>query len=358
MLVLDGVVKSYDEFSLGPIDLDVGGEVLCVLGPSGCGKTTLLSVIAGTVAPDAGTITLDGTALAGLAPEERGAVLVFQDGALFPHMTARENVSYAATSTERVTDLAEALEIVDVLDRRANTLSGGERQRVALARSLAADPDCLLLDEPLANLDTPIKRRLRTELRPLLSSLGIPVIYVTHDQHEATAIGDRLAVVEDGTVHQLGSPEAVFARPATPFVASFTGSTNRFDARVVGTERGLVLDWEGVVIETSTSDHDVGAVVCFCIRSEYVEVTRDENRSAERRTNVLAGTVRRHTFEGDRHVLSVAPDELDAGIGTETEIEATLSPPAYDRLGVTAGDSVTLVLPSEAIHVLDEAGRR
>src|SRR5699024_3507921 len=226
-------------------DLAVGEEVLAVLGPSGCGKTTLLSAVAGVIEPDSGHVVLNGTDLTGRPPEDRDAVLVFQDGALFPHMTARENVSYAASSKERVESLAEALEIGNILDQRADTLSGGERQRVALARSLATDPAALLLDEPLANLDAPIKRRLRDELRPLLSSLDIPVVYVTHDQREAIALGDRIAVVNGGRIEQLDTPAEVFAHPETPFVASFTGSVNLFRARVAETDRNIVLDWNG-----------------------------------------------------------------------------------------------------------------
>ncbi|WP_160133351.1 ABC transporter ATP-binding protein [Halococcus salsus] len=343
-LVLDGVAKSYPEFELGPVDLDVGNEVLAVLGPSGCGKTTLLSVVAGVVTPDAGRVSLDGVELTGRPPEDRGTVLVFQDGALFPHLTARENVAYAADSPDRVAELADTLEIEDVLDQPADTLSGGERQRVALARSLAADPDVLLCDEPLANLDAPIKRRLRRELRPLLSSLSIPVLYVTHDQREATALGDRLAVVENGRIHQVDSPEAVFARPATPFVASFTGSTNLFRADVVDTGAKTVLDWAGQAIRTPSTDHAVGTTVDFCIRPEYVGIA--DGAGAE---NVVAGTVTSHVFEGDQHLLTVAPEG-----GTTDVVRVRLSPPVYDGLGRSTGDRVRLSLPPEAIHVIGE----
>ena len=342
-LALDGLMKSYGEFSLGPIDLVIEDEVLSVLGPSGCGKTTLLSAIAGITEPDAGTITLNGMDLTGRPPEDRGTVLVFQDGALFPHMTARENVAYAANSMERVTDLAETLEISDILDQRADTLSGGERQRVALARSLATDPDALLLDEPLANLDAPIKRRLRDELRPLLSSLSVPVIYVTHDQHEATAVGDRLAVIEDGTIHQLDTPTAVFARPTTPFVASFTGSVNLFRARVAGTDSSLVLDWNDRRLEAPEYDHTVGDAVWFCIRPEYVTIADERDDGP----NVFAGTVTRRMFEGDDYLIDISPDGMD------DEVQITLPPPAYDRLALADDDRVRILLDEDAIHVID-----
>jgi molybdate/tungstate transport system ATP-binding protein len=340
-LELDGVSKSYGGFELGPIELTVENEVLAVLGPSGCGKTTLLSAISGIVAPDAGTVTLNGTVLTGRTPEKRGTVLVFQDGALFPHMTARENVAYAAPSMRRVEELAATLEIEGVFDQRADTLSGGERQRVALARSLAADPAALLLDEPLANLDAPIKRRLRDELRPLLSSLSIPVVYVTHDQREATAIGDRLAVMRDGTIQQRDTPEEVFAHPATPFVASFTGSDNLFQARVAGTDDGLVLDWHGRQLEVHDSGHEVGETVWFCIRPEYVTIAGETDER-----NVLAGSVTRRVFEGDDYLVDVAPDGMD------DVIQVKLSPPAYDEFGFADRDRVLVSLETDAIHVI------
>ncbi|EMA52100.1 ABC transporter ATP-binding protein [Halococcus thailandensis] len=339
-LVVDGMRRSHGAFELGPIDLAVDEEVLSVLGPSGCGKTTLLSTIAGTVTPDAGTISLGGLDLTGRPPEKRGTVLVFQDGALFPHMTARENVAYAASSEKRVEELADALEIDAVLDQRADTLSGGERQRVALARSLAADPDALLLDEPLANLDAPIKRRLRDELRPLLASLDVPVIYVTHDQREATAIGDRLAVIADGELLQLDTPDEVFAHPATPFVASFTGSTNLFRGAVVETGTGRALDWNGRRLDAAIGGATVGETVQFCIRPEYVTLAADETR------NSVEGAITRRVFEGDGYLLDVVPD------GGDEAVRLALSPPAYERAGLDERDRVRLALPADAIHVI------
>lgn len=224
MLHVTNLSKAYDGFRFGPVDLSVDEEVLAVLGPSGSGKTTLLSLAAGLLAPDAGSVSLAGRPLDGRPPEERGVGLVFQDGALFPHMTARENVAYPGASPERVEALATTLEFEPMLDRPAATLSGGERQRVALARALAADPGALLLDEPLTNLDAPIRRRLRGELGALFESLAIPVVYVTHDQRAASALGDRVAVLRDGRVCQHGSAEAVFEQPGSAFVARFVGA--------------------------------------------------------------------------------------------------------------------------------------
>jgi molybdate/tungstate transport system ATP-binding protein len=342
MLELDGLVTAYNAFQLGPIDLTVENEVVSVLGPSGSGKTTLLSTIAGITTPDAGMVTLDGTDLTERSPEERGTVLVFQEGALFPHMTAKENVTYAAASGGRVEELAETLEITDVLEQQADTLSGGERQRVALARSLAADPAALLLDEPLANLDTPIKRRLRDELRDLLASLEIPVVYVTHDQRQATVIGDRIAVMENGRFHQIDTPTEVFDHPSTPFVASFTGSVNLFQAQVIGTD-STVLEWGEHRIETPQYGCSVHDEVRFCIRPEYVTIAgiRDADRS-----NVFDGRIVRRIFEGDDYFVTVVPD------GKEETIEIKVSPPRYDRLDLDEQEHVQVVLEKDAIHVL------
>jgi molybdate/tungstate transport system ATP-binding protein len=342
MLAIDGLVTTYDAFQLGPIDLTVENEVVSVLGPSGSGKTTLLSTIAGITAPDAGTVTLNGTDLTELPPEERATVLVFQEGALFPHMTAKENIEYAAVSGKHVEELGETLEITGVLNQQADTLSGGERQRVALARSLAANPAALLLDEPLANLDAPIKRRLRDELRDLLASLEIPVVYVTHDQRQATVIGDQIAVMEDGAFHQTDTPTEVFDHPSTPFVASFTGSVNLFRARV-GADRDLVL-WGDHRVETTQNGHRIGDEVRFCIRPEYVTIAETWDSD---RTNVFDGYIVRQIFEGDNYRVTVAPD------GGDETIEAKLSPPEYDRLGLDNRERVQVVLEKDAVHVFD-----
>jgi len=323
-LRLDGVTKRYAGFELGPVDLAVADEVLAVLGPSGCGKTTLLSLVAGLARPDAGTVTLDGRALDGRPPEDRGVGLVFQDGALFPHLTARENVAYAATE-DRVDDIAATLEIRDLLDRRPPALSGGERQRVALARTLAADPAALLLDEPLSSLDAPIRRRLRDELHDLFGALDVPVVYVTHDQRSATVLGDRVAVLRDGAVEQVGTPDAVLERPESEFVARFTGCENVFEATVV--ERGVRVD--GVVLPVETT-RPIGAGVTACVRPSRVRLDPAGADAG------LVGTVRRRLNEGDdyRVVVDLGGPELVATVPLRTG--RGLAP--GDRVGASLDD--------------------
>lgn len=346
MLELTGLAKSYGDFDFGPVDLSVDDEVLSVLGPSGSGKTTLLSTIAGIVAPDAGEISLDGRSLVGRPLEDRQVGLVFQDGALFPHMTARENVAYAATTPGRTDELAAMLEIEDVLDHRPPALSGGERQRVALARTLAADPDLLLLDEPLSSLDTPIRRRLRDKLHDLFRSLEIPTIYVTHDQRSATVLGDRIAVVRDGGVEQVGPPQTILDSPRTEFVARFTGSENVFDANVVGRDGDTVTLRVGDFSLRARSGHSVGETVTACVRPSRVSLHRggEDGPSGE---NSLAGTVRRHLNEGDEHRVVVDVE------GTDLALVATAQPAAFDQLAIGPGSTVRASIASEAIHLLE-----
>jgi len=356
VLELTGLARSFDGFSFGPLDLQVDDAVLAVLGPSGSGKTTLLSLVAGLTSPDTGSVSLDGRSLVGRPLEDRDVGLVFQDGALFPHMTARENVAYAADDDERVAELAAILEIADVLDRRPGALSGGERRRVALARTLAADPDALLLDEPLSSLDVPVRRRLRDELADLFADLAVPIVYVTHDQRAATALGDRVAVLRDGTVEQVGTPEDVLRRPATPFVARFTGSENVFQATVVEPDGGRdgERDSDSVTLRVGDLTLDVaadaprGATVTACLRPSRLRVTGTEPTLADGGTNVVSGTVTRWTNEGDDYRLVVAVDDADLAL------VATIRPDRFEARSVAVGDDLSLSVPADHVHLIDD----
>jgi molybdate/tungstate transport system ATP-binding protein len=352
---VDGIRKSYGEGDdavhvLDGIDFTIDErEFVCILGPSGCGKTTLLSVVAGLLSADDGRVELDGADLTDRPPEQRNAAYVFQDGALFPHMSVRENVAYAAASDTAVTELAATFEIADLLDRPVSTLSGGERQRVAFARALAADPDALLLDEPLANLDAPIKRRLRVELRDVLAELDIPVVYVTHDQRQATTMGDRIAVMRDGAVQQVGPAEEIFQRPASGFVAEFTGSTNLFEAAVrERREDALDLAWGETSIEAPAYDVESDRVA-FCIRPEYVMILR-EDRPVGDRANVLEGHIARRIYQGDGYVVVFEPAVAD------DSIEIRLPASVYERLGLGEREAIRVSLKKRAIHVIDGDG--
>lgn len=339
--------KDYGGFEFGPVDLTVDQEVLAVLGPSGSGKTSLLSMIAGVMQPDSGTISLDGQTLVGRPVEDRHVGLVFQEGALFPHMTARENIDYAATNAGRIEELAEILEIRSILDRRPRALSGGERQRVALARTLAADPKLLLLDEPLSSLDAPIRRRLRDELHDLFKSLEIPIIYVTHDQRAATVLGDRITILRDGSIDQVGRPSAILNRPDTEFVARFTGTENVFDAEVSDRDGGSASIRVGDVTLKTHTDHSIGDIVTACIRPSRIQVstvTKDPSVSHE---NTLTGTVHRQLNEGDEHRVVINVDRANL------TLIATVRVAVFERLAIEPGMKVQMSIPPTAIHVLE-----
>jgi molybdate/tungstate transport system ATP-binding protein len=344
-LDVTGLRTAHAGFEFGPVDLTVGREVLAVLGPSGSGKTTLLSSVAGIVRPDAGSVLLDGRELVGRPLEARRVGMVFQDGALFPHMTARENVAYAAASDGRVEELASALELDGVLERRPPTLSGGERQRVALARTLAADPDVLLLDEPLASLDAPIRRRLRDVLHEVFASLDVPIVYVTHDQRTATALGDRLAIVRDGTLEQVGSPETVLDRPASRFVARFTGTDNLFEGRVVGgSADGARVRFGDVRLRTA-APADGGSAVTVCIPPSRVDLGAAD-AEGDGAANALTGTVVRRLNEGHDYRVDVDVE------GAPAPLTATVRPPTVARLTVEVGAELRVLVPRESVHLI------
>ena len=235
VLSLSGVTKAFGpETAVDDVSLDVrSGELLTFLGPSGCGKTTTLRTIAGLEEPTEGEIALGDEVVAGdgafVPPEQRDVGIVFQNFALFPHLTVRENIAFgltdadAAESEARVDELLELVEMTEHGEKTPDQLSGGQKQRVALARSLAPEPEVLLLDEPFSNLDVRLRVEMREEVRRILKKAGVTAISVTHDQEEALSISDRVAVMNDGQIEQVGRPESVFERPESKFVASFLG---------------------------------------------------------------------------------------------------------------------------------------
>jgi putative spermidine/putrescine transport system ATP-binding protein len=244
-LELVNLVKRYaggtSEPAVHDLSLEVDeGELVCLLGPSGCGKTTTLRMIGGFLTPDSGDVLIDGTSVVRQPPEQRPTAMVFQRYALWPHMTVFDNVAFGLQVRRRPKDevrrrVDQVLELVGLHDlgrRRPGQLSGGQQQRVALARALVIEPRILLLDEPLSNLDAQLRVHMRGELTAIQRRVGITTVFVTHDQEEAMSIADRIAVMRAGVLEQLDSPEALYARPATLFVATFLGAMNRLDTRL------------------------------------------------------------------------------------------------------------------------------
>mgnify|MGYP000194574507 FL=1 len=355
-LTLSGLSKTYGDFELGPLDLEISNEVFCVLGPSGSGKSTLLSLLAGTANPNRGSLAVDGRSMSGLPPEARRIGLVFQDGALFPHLSARENVEYASENPEYVRELTRLLAIEDVLDRRPANLSGGERQRVALARTLASEPDVLLLDEPLSSLDEPISRRLRGDLDRLFETLDVPVVYVTHDQRSATALADRIAILRDGDVAQVGTPTDVLEHPVSRFVAEFTGNENVFEIRIATDENGryghigstaLRSEGESGALSWLDSPSDVSAVT-VCVHPSRIDF-RGVNGS-EKRAYQIPVTVERWLHENDTY-------RVFARVAGGPVLTATMSRMAFERLEFSRGDETTAMIPVDSIHVLEPVTR-
>jgi len=256
---------------LQPIDLEVpAGEILVLLGPSGCGKTTLLRLIAGLEQADGpDMIRFDGEDVSNVPIEKRNVGMVFQSYALFPNMTVAENVAYGlkvrrVSTTERAAETKRLLALVgleDYADRRIAAISGGQRQRTALARALAIKPRVLLLDEPLAALDAVLRERLRVEIGLLLREFGITAIYVTHDQAEAMAIGDRIAVMQKGVIAQIGRPQLIYHRPANAFVAEFVGTMNRVEGLV--RDGVLTVGGDQTAARLPVGGPDRQAAICF-----------------------------------------------------------------------------------------------
>ena len=321
---LDGVDKRYGETrALTDASLEIAdGEFFTLVGPSGCGKTTTLRLLAGFEAPTAGEVRFDGAAVTGVPPEDREVGVVFQNYALFPHMTVAENVGYGlrfseppggVSRDERVRNLLELVDLSGMGDRDPAALSGGQQQRVALARALAPGPRLLLLDEPMSALDARLRERLRVEVKSIQEELGITTAYVTHDQEEALAVSDRVAVLRNGRIEQVGRPRDVYHEPATRFVAEFVGDNNVFTGTVVdggtgadpttatepgdrgrrlavgdrtwrlpildaaGDERGEKRDVAGDA-RGENGDAPAGTTVTVCVRPEQLRIGGGENR--------------------------------------------------------------------------------
>jgi len=285
------------------------GSFTTMLGPSGCGKTTMLRTIAGFYEVDSGEIRIGARLINNVPSHLRNAIMVFQDYALFPHMTVLENITYGlrlknmtpAEIRKRVERTVSYLGIAGLEQRNPSQISGGQQQRVALARALVMEPEVLLLDEPLSNLDSKLRMNIRAELRQLQQAFGITTIYVTHDQSEALALSDQIAVINQGRVVQVGSPWDIYYRPDTAFVADFIGTANIIDGRVSETPSGrVVIDASGVRINAQVDARDsptpaVGSAISLCARPETISI---ETVMPSGRENVLSGEVSSSIFEG------------------------------------------------------------
>ena len=350
-LTLSNVSKQFgDTYAVQDFNLDVEkGEFVSFLGPSGCGKTTTLRMVAGFESPTDGTITLDGADITNKAPNQRNMGMIFQSYALFPNMTVAQNIGFGLrvrkTSSSEIQDhVKEMISLVNLekhVDKYPFQLSGGQQQRVALARALAIRPDVLLLDEPLSALDAKIRVNLRAQIREIQKRLGITAIFVTHDQEEALSISDRIVVMYDGNVEQVGTPFEIYNFPQTPFVANFVGSLNTAVAEVIDPAKGLVsVDGVQLVSAVKMDGMQKGDKVRIAIRPE-----RFSFASEVKKANVVDAVIENITFLGSVvrvHIL----------IGNSKFTMDTFNYPSLELPRIGATEQVTC--SREAVLVLEE----
>lgn len=333
-LTVEAVTKRYGETTaVDGVSLTIeGGETLGVVGPSGCGKTTLLRTVAGFETPEDGRVLFDGEDVTHVPPERRNVGLVFQTYALFENMTVLENVTFGPKMhgvsrkerRERAHELLDLLGIADLADRNPTTLSGGQQQRVGLARALAIQPRVLLLDEPMTGLDAKLKTELRREISTLLDDLDVTTLYVTHDQEEAMEMADRIAVMEAGSLQQVGNPKELYETPANAFVADFLGTSNLLSA--TATDGRLDLGFARIDLNGQPASGDVTAVA----RPEAFNTG-----------GPITATVVRHSYLGEKvRVIAELP----------TGEEITLD---FDEAGLSVGDHLDLSLDAEQVHLVE-----
>jgi iron(III) transport system ATP-binding protein len=338
------------------------GSFFTLLGPSGCGKTTTLRCIAGLETPDAGTIEVGGRRLfdagarVNVPVEQRAVGMVFQSYAIWPHMTVAENVAFPLTvakgrrksRAEIAEAVARALAVVDLdgfEERSATRLSGGQQQRVALARAIVHEPRLLLLDEPLSNLDAQLRDEMRSELKRLQSKIGITTVYVTHDQSEALALSDRLAVIDRGRISQIGSPHDIYFRPANPFVARFVGATNLLPGRLVaaaGAEAKVEVLGGSAIRCALPQSLPLEAAVSVSIRPESIRLAPRQGQ-APAGDNCLPGRIGAVTFLGAAHRIDVVSEGVTLQVALPSDLPLPADPEVWllfapDRAVALAGE--------------------
>ena len=349
-LSIDGVSAAFGPATvLRDISLGVGrGELVALLGSSGCGKTTLLRSIAGFMPISHGAIRVGGRDIGHLPPERRNTAMVFQSYALWPHMTVAQNIGYGLRLRRmprpavdaRVAEMLDLLELQGLGQRNVTALSGGQRQRVALGRALAINPELLLLDEPLSNLDARIRVELRHEIRNLQQRLGITAVHVTHDREEAMVIADRLVILEAGAIAQVGSPEEVFHRPASPFVARFMGAGNRIDLSAAADGDMIVLQAAGGVSARLARNSvrlpsALPAALSVFFRSEEARLIGVDEAGTDEL--VLPGRIAQASYPGGTWRYGIA-------VGDQVFL-------VDERRRLAVGDAVGIAIPAAALHL-------
>ena len=318
-----GVTKRFDDVvAVDNVDLTIAdGEFFAMLGPSGCGKTTTLRMIAGLEFPTQGSLRIFGDEVGTLPPNKRPVNTVFQNYALFPHMTVLNNVSFGlrmsgvdkTDAKRRAEEMIELVQLGGMAGRKPNQLSGGQQQRVALARALVNKPKVLLLDEPLGALDLKLRQEMQVELKSLQRELGVSFVFVTHDQEEALTMSDRIAVMDQGKLLQVGSAEDLYARPASRFVADFIGQTNLIEATVADSNTIVLANGQRL---KAPSPHAAGTSVAMSLRPETIQIGARGTVPAVHEATSLQGVIASASYLGHSMVYDVSVDWIDLEVRT------------------------------------------
>lgn len=349
MIALKNLHKKWKDFSLKNVNLEVEDkEYLVVLGPTGAGKTLLLETIAGFHFPDSGEIWINGENVTNIPPEKREIGFVYQDYMLFPHMTVEENVEFGLklrgfSKNERKKAVNEVLELTGLTHLRKrlpSTLSGGEQQKTALARALVIKPKVILLDEPLSALDVNSQKMLREELKKLHKSLGITTIHVTHNHFEAYTLAEKIAMMKDGTIIQVGSPEEVFQKPKDDFIARFVGFENLFEGKITENNEGVALiDIGGVVIEAVTAK--TGRCIAG-VRPDDIIISETPLKSSMR--NTLKGEISRYLDMGSLVNLVVKVNNIP--------FVALITKRSFKEMKLSKGTKVYIAFKASSVHIM------
>lgn len=347
MIEIESLSRKWKNFALDELSLKVeSGEYFVILGPTGAGKTLLLELIAGFHVPDSGRVLIDGKEVTHLPPEKHNLAFVYQNYSLFPHMSVKKNIEFGMRmkkirDPKRVLETIRDLKIAHLLDRNPLTLSGGEQQRVALARALVTDPKILLLDEPLSALDPRTQENARELLLALHKKNKLTVLHITHDQTEARIMADRIAVVMDGKLIQVGTPEEIFEKPVDSQVASFVGFENVLKGRVISADRGLLRIKIGETVIDASGDMEAGDQVYAFLRPENIALSKTSTQSSIR--NSLQGRVTEVWILG-----ALVRVKVDCGVS----LNALITRQSAEEMEISPGVPVYAQFKASSVHVL------
>ncbi len=349
-LELVNLTKNFPNFKLGPFNLQIDNEVLVLIGPTGSGKTSILNLIAGMVNPDEGSVILDGLDITDMSVESRRIGYVFQTPSLFPHMNVYENIIFGLPKKERqeknihVKKLLDDLGISHLSDRSVQSLSGGEMQKISLARMLAVEPKIILLDEPLAHLDPPTRRKLRLELRRILRKQRVPAIYVTHFEEDVYALADSVAILHNGMIENTARLESLLASNASPFISEISAGANYIEGKVLGSKSGVTVIKVGSHLLETLGEYSADSRVGVLVRPEDIIISKEEIKTSAR--NVIRAEVAGMAQGASMTDLQLRTDSL--------RLRARVTEEARNDLGIKEGQYVYAIFKAISPQVVRE----